>query len=324
VNVSIFDRSGNKLDAQIRETKLEDLQLLKKWKFDWSENIINGGLCFKIVKDDKIQGLLKLEWENGEYVIMKNIETAPHNFGSKGKFVNIAEILISFACYQTFKLNFGPYKGYLGFIGKGALIEYYEKKYNAQLVFKERMIIPPNSGAQLVKKYLGINFKVMKNIKYFDHLIGDEGKSLSNDEIKIYQRIIKAHYNEQPLEQRRIVQKIGIRLEMEDYLSSDQKTIINTGRFLERLLIIYDIKKSEFAEFIGIEKTNFYSLLKGRRKFNYLIAIKVGEIFKIEPELWVFIEAKNEMKKTKSISNKDRRKYSLPKLLKKSKLKKAQ
>jgi plasmid maintenance system antidote protein VapI len=164
----------------------------------------------------------------------------------------------------------------------------------------------------------------MRNIKYFDHLIGDEGKSLSNDEIKIYQRIIKAHYNEQPLEQRRIVQKIGIRLEMEDYLSSDQKTIINTGRFLERLLIIYDIKKSEFAEFIGIEKTNFYSLLKGRRKFNYLIAIKVGEIFKIEPELWVFIEAKNEMKKTKSISNKDRRKYSLPKLLKKSKLKKAQ
>lgn len=164
----------------------------------------------------------------------------------------------------------------------------------------------------------------MSNIKYFDHLIGKEGKDLSNKEIKIYQRIIKAHYDEQPVEQRRIVQKIGIKLEMEDYLSSDQNKIINTGSFLERLLIIYDIKKSEFADFIGIEKTNFYSLLKGRRKFSYLIAIKVGEIFKIKPELWVFIEAKNDMKKTKGISNKDRKKYSLPKLLKRSELKQAQ
>jgi len=102
--VSLKDIIENEYDGfNIEATKSDILKITKKWKFNWSEIFSNDRLTFKIVKDNTIQGLLKLEWENDEYIIMKNIEVSPSNFESKGVYSNIVELLISFACYQTFK-----------------------------------------------------------------------------------------------------------------------------------------------------------------------------------------------------------------------------
>ena len=160
MEVSIKDSKGSEYDAYIIEAEEIDIQQLsKKWKFKWSEIFADDHLTYKIVKDNKIHGLLKLEWENDEYVIMKNIEVSPSNYGSKGQFANIAELLISFACYQTFKLNSGGYIGYLAFTSKGNLIEYYQQKYGAELIFRERMIIAPQSALKLIKTHLKLNLR---------------------------------------------------------------------------------------------------------------------------------------------------------------------
>ena len=153
-----------------------------------------------------------------------------------------------------------------------------------------------------------------KNIG-FDHLIGDEKSQLSKEDLKIYQRIIKAHSEEQTIEDKRSIKHISLRLEMEDYLDSNTSEIKMAGTFLERLLKIYNVKKSQFAEYIDIERTNFYALLKGRRKFNNIIATKVGETFNIDPELWMFIEAKNEMKEYKCEAHEAITEYNLANLL---------
>ena len=145
--VSLKDIIENEYDGfNIEATKSDILKITKKWKFNWSEIFCNDRLTFKIVKDNTIQGLLKLEWENDEYIIMKNIEVSPSNFESKGVYSNIVKLLISFACYQTFKLNSGGYSGYLAFTSKGNLIEYYMQKYDTELIFRERMIIAPLSA----------------------------------------------------------------------------------------------------------------------------------------------------------------------------------
>ncbi len=160
VKISIKDSIGSQYDGFIEQAVESDIRsLCKQWKFNWEEIFQSDQLTFKLVKDEEIQGLLKLTRENDQYVIMENIEVSPSNFGSKGQYINIAELLISFASYQTFKINKGSYIGYLAFTSKGSLIDYYQENYDAELVFRERMIIAPQSALKLIKKHLKLNLK---------------------------------------------------------------------------------------------------------------------------------------------------------------------
>ena len=160
MKISIKDSNGKEYDGFIEQAGEIDIKNLnKQWKFNWAEIFQPDHLTFKLIKDDEIQGLLKLEWENEDYVIMKYVEVAPSNLGSKGQFINIAELLISFASYQTFKLNKGSYIGYLAFTSKGNLIEYYQDKYGAELVFRERMIIAPQTALHLIQTHLKLNLR---------------------------------------------------------------------------------------------------------------------------------------------------------------------
>lgn len=160
MKVSIYDKEGKEYHGYIsRVEEVDIVNLNSRWKFNWSEIFVDDDLTFKLVKDNEIQGLVRLEFENDEYVIMKNVEVSPANFGLKGLFSNIAELLISFACYQTFRLNKGAYIGYLAFTSKGNLIEYYQEKYGAELIFRERMIIAPQAALKLIKNHLKLNLK---------------------------------------------------------------------------------------------------------------------------------------------------------------------
>jgi len=144
--------------------------------------------------------------------------------------------------------------------------------------------------------------------KYFDHILGTQFDDTSEQDVKLTKRILDAMIQEQPIEELRKNQHIGVKLEMNDYLLSDTKKITRTGDFLFRLFNIYNINKTKFAEHIGYESANLHALLKGRRKFNSNLASKIGEIFNIDPEIWLFIEAKNELKefhtnKTRKLKN---------------------
>lgn len=158
LQVLIKNTSNAEFTAQVeRFTKKNLKELSSEWKFNWKQLFKEAAQLFMIVYDKEIQGIIKLEEENEAYYVLKNIEVAPWNYGSKGKYRNIAEILMSYACLMSFKLNTGHYKGFLVFTSKGNLIEYYQKKYKAELIFRERMIINPNVGKQLILSNLGID-----------------------------------------------------------------------------------------------------------------------------------------------------------------------
>ena len=101
---------------------------------------------------------------------------------------------------------------------------------------------------------------------------------------------------------------------MKEYLANPIKKIITTGDFLTELLTIYKLKKIRFAEFIEYENTNLHAVLKGRRKLNNILASKIGSIFSIAPELWLFIEAKNELAKYNKENRTLENKYTLENL----------
>lgn len=158
LQVNIENRRKTKFVAQIEVFTKSDLKSVgNKWKFNWKQLYKSEARFYKVVLENEIQGIIKLEEENEAYYVLKNIEIASWNYGSGGKFKNIAEILISYACLKSFELNSGNYKGFLVFKSKGTLIEHYQQKYNAELIYRDRMIINPIVGKQLILSHLEID-----------------------------------------------------------------------------------------------------------------------------------------------------------------------
>lgn len=156
MQVKLIDKKKNERNAEIIEAKKSDLNKLNNWKFKWIDLYDSKNSKIYKLKTEDIEGLMKIEFFESDFFEMKNIEVSPSNFGSSGKFINVAQILISYGCLLSFELNKGPYNGYLSFISKGELIDYYIKEYNAELAFRERMYINPYEGLKLIKKHLKI------------------------------------------------------------------------------------------------------------------------------------------------------------------------
>ena len=91
---------------------------------------------------------------NDEMLYMNTIEVAPHNYGSNGKYENVAGCLIAFGCLKSFELGKNHYEGYLTFESKTELIQFYQKKYGASIAAGQRMFINPKAGLNLIEKYL--------------------------------------------------------------------------------------------------------------------------------------------------------------------------
>ncbi len=86
-------------------------------------------------------------------LIMDVLEIAPHNIGRNKRYDYVAGCLIAFACKESFKLG-GNYKGFLTFVSKTNLIEWYSSKYGAELALGQRMFIDWENGTKLVQRYL--------------------------------------------------------------------------------------------------------------------------------------------------------------------------
>lgn len=105
---------------------------------------------------------------------------------------------------------------------------------------------------------------------------------------------------------------------MEDYFQEQNPArIITVGTFLRKFIVILELKHKFFANYIGIDDSNLSALLKGRRKLNIDLAIKLSKIFNISPTLWLGIQNKNELLSFDDNNKSDYDKYNLDDLLKK-------
>ena len=128
------------------------------WQFTWRTLYKTEGAEFYklslLSESTKVEGILMLSVMYDEMLYMNNIEIAPHNLGSNGKFDNVAGCLIAYGCLKSFEMGKNTYKGYLTFESKTKLIPLYQKKYGATLAVGQRMFIEPDVGLELIEKYL--------------------------------------------------------------------------------------------------------------------------------------------------------------------------
>ncbi len=160
MEIQIIDtKSRKKIVALIERANAKDMPLKKDaWQFTWKELYkTEGAEFYKIVLENdssQIEGVLMLSVMYNEMLYMNNIEVAPHNLGTKGKYENVAGCLIAYACLKSFELGKNTYTGYLTFESKTELISFYQARYGATLAMGQRMFIEPNVGLKLIDKYL--------------------------------------------------------------------------------------------------------------------------------------------------------------------------
>lgn len=137
---------------------------LKKdgWNFKWRQLYNLDGAQSYVLRTlnspNVIEGALCLKWEY-DMLIMEALELSPHNIGNTNKRYNhVAGCLIAHGCKESFKLE-GPYKGFLTFVSKSNLIQWYSTKYGAILALGQRMYIDWENGVKLIQQYLNRNIK---------------------------------------------------------------------------------------------------------------------------------------------------------------------
>ncbi|MEN8227599.1 MAG: HigA family addiction module antitoxin, partial [Bacteroidota bacterium] len=107
--------------------------------------------------------------------------------------------------------------------------------------------------------------------------------------------------------QKRRIDLLTLKYQMEDYLNSDKSEVKSAGEFLKTILKSLHIQQKQFAEYIGIKPSNLSKLINGERTINYDLALIFGRLFNHNPMLWIEIQAKNELNR---LANAERNKYS--------------
>ncbi len=153
------DLNGEEFECQIYQIGKAQAPLKKDgWNFNWRELVANKKRkFFGLYVQGKLQGLISLEVQviGAPMMFMHQIEIAPENVGSKGRFKSTAGTLLAYACYQS-ALHLetsNSYYGYLVFDSKTNLIAQY-KKYGALQSAGSKMYFSPAAGKRLMEQYL--------------------------------------------------------------------------------------------------------------------------------------------------------------------------
>lgn len=107
--------------------------------------------------------------------------------------------------------------------------------------------------------------------------------------------------------QKRKIDLLTLKYQMEDYIVADEMEIKSAGEFLKTFLKSLHIQQNKFAEYIGLKPSNLSKLMTGERNINYDLALIFGRLFNHNPMLWIDIQAKNELNK---LTNTEQNKYS--------------
>jgi len=115
---------------------------------------------------DIVEGCLSFKMRRKVEPYMAYIEIAHHNQGSAKKYENVAGCLIAFACRLSIVHGKGAYKGWLAFDvmeqnknNEIKLLALYCVKYGALRFGDTGMVIPPETGEQLILKFLNDDYE---------------------------------------------------------------------------------------------------------------------------------------------------------------------
>ena len=134
-----------------------------------------------------------------------------------------------------------------------------------------------------------------------------------------FQAILLSKSRKRTENQKRGIDLLTIKYEMEDYLISDKSEVKSAGEFLKTILRTLKIQQKQFAEYLDLKPSNLSKLISGERTINYDLALIFGRLFNHNPMLWIEIQAKNELNRLLHAERKKYSVYSLSDLVKEHK-----
>lgn len=125
----------------------------KNWKFDWTIADKDDYDVYELFVDgsDIVQGRIALKIDGG-VADVKLVESAPHNFGNKGKYEGVGGHLFAIACKISLEAGCD---GVVAFTSKTGLINYYQEKIGAEVFQGQRMIIWEVNANKLMEQCFG-------------------------------------------------------------------------------------------------------------------------------------------------------------------------
>ncbi len=128
---------------------------------------------------------------------------------------------------------------------------------------------------------------------------------LNSKDWKAFLGTIQQHSQNRSKEERTDTKLRDLRFRMGCYLRNEALPLSNDiPNLLSECIEALEIKKKDFAAYIGIEDSNLSAMLKGRRRISPEFALKLEQIFDISATLWLSVQSKNELdllRKSKSL-----------------------
>ena len=155
----IVRSSGEKVDTEYRlfaktiTKELSEKMQKDGWKFDWSlPHLDNCEVYALTLKDSfEIEGLIAIKhFRSSLYTFVELVESAPHNYGHKGKHIGVGAHLFAIACKLSWDVG---NEGFVQFVAKTALVEHYKEELGAQNIDAQKMFIDSEHSLKLVNKY---------------------------------------------------------------------------------------------------------------------------------------------------------------------------
>ena len=76
--------------------------------------------------------------------------------------------------------------------------------------------------------------------------------------------------------QKRKIDLLTLKYQMEDYIVADEMEVKSAGEFLKIILKSLHIQQNKFAAYIGLKPSNLSKLMTGERNINYDLALIFG------------------------------------------------
>lgn len=114
---------------------------------------------------------------------------------------------------------------------------------------------------------------------------------------------------------------LSIKFQIEDYIESDNSSVkLQVLDFVKLYLKTFNVTQRKLADLFEMQDSNLYKYLRGERKLNSNLVLKLSSFSHISPEYWLRIEVKNELIEINNEikKNKDYKKYDYRNLLVKS------
>lgn len=124
----------------------------------------------------------------------------------------------------------------------------------------------------------------------------DESQVWNEDKMNQINQYILSESKKQSPERKLRNDLLSIKYQMQDYI--EKETIEKELRiidFVKLYLKLFKITQRDLAKVFEMKDTNLYKYLKGERKLNIDLVFKLSSFSHTPPELWYYIQTKNEL-----------------------------